>query len=135
MRLKTLQLIVGVALMCAAPLGLADAGQAMKGLTRTVVTKGDVAEVGYEAVVVRVTLAPGGTSGRHTHPGDEISYVVSGEGELLVDGQPSLSLKPDQAFIVPGGKIHELKNPTDKPMHLIGTYVVKKGEPLATPAH
>jgi quercetin dioxygenase-like cupin family protein len=107
----------------------------MKGLTRTVVTKGDVAEAGYEAVVVRVTLAPGGTSGRHTHPGDEISYVVSGEGVLQVDGQPSQSLKPDQAFIVPGGKIHELTNPTDKPLNLIGTYVVKKGEPLATPAH
>ncbi len=134
MRLNTLKLIAGLALLASLPMAQADTGSAAKGLSRTVVTKADVAEAGYEAVVARVTLAPGGTSGRHTHPGDEISYVVSGEGELLVDGQPSQALKADQAFVVPGGKIHELKNPSDKPMSLIGTYVVKKGQPLATPA-
>jgi quercetin dioxygenase-like cupin family protein len=132
MRNKTFLLVAALALTISVP-AMADTGHAMKGLTRAVVKRGDVAQAGYEAVVARVTVAPGGTSGRHTHPGDEISYVVSGEGELLIDGEASQAVPADQAFIVPAGKVHELKNNGDKPLILIGTYLVKKGEPLATP--
>ena len=57
-------------------------------IKRTVVYKGDVSVPGREAVIAQVEIAPGGRAGRHTHPGDEISYVIEGEGELLIDGQP-----------------------------------------------
>jgi quercetin dioxygenase-like cupin family protein len=125
------KIALGLAVVVMAPWAVADAPH---GLERTVVTTGDVAQSGYQAVVARVTLAPGGSSGRHTHPGDEISYVVSGQAELRVDGQPVQTVDADHAFIVSAGKIHELRNTTDKPVVLIGTYVVKKGQPLATPA-
>src|SRR5438445_9307238 len=46
------------------------------GLQRTVVHKADVSVPGREAVIARIELAPGVKAGRHTHPGDEISYVV-----------------------------------------------------------
>jgi len=59
------------------------------GLTRTLVGKADVSIPGREAVVARVEVAPGAKAGRHTHPGDEISYVLEGEARLLVDGQPA----------------------------------------------
>ena len=58
------------------------------GLTRTIVGRADVSVAGREAVVARVEVAPGGRSGRHTHPGDEISYVLEGQGQLILDGQP-----------------------------------------------
>ena len=58
------------------------------GIQRTVVYRADVSVPGREGVVVRVEIAPGAAAGRHTHPGDEISYVVEGEGEILVDGLP-----------------------------------------------
>jgi len=46
------------------------------GITRTVVTRKDVSVPGREAIVARVEIAPGSFAGRHTHPGDEISYIL-----------------------------------------------------------
>jgi quercetin dioxygenase-like cupin family protein len=69
----------------------------------------------------------------HTHPGDEVSYVVDGEIEIAVEGQAPLRLKAGQGFSVPAGKVHEARNPGNVPVHLIGVYVVEKGKPLATP--
>ena len=52
------------------------------GLQRTIVHRADVSVPGREAVITRVEIAPNGRAGRHTHPGDEITYVLEGEGEI-----------------------------------------------------
>jgi quercetin dioxygenase-like cupin family protein len=104
------------------------------GIQRTIVQKADVSVEGREAVVARVELAPGITAGRHTHPGDEISYVLEGEGELLVDGQPPRVVKAGDAFVIPAGVKHDARNTGKIPLKLVGVYVVEKGKPLATPA-
>jgi quercetin dioxygenase-like cupin family protein len=104
------------------------------GLTRTMVGKADVSVPGREAVVARVEVAPGSRAGRHTHPGDEISYVLDGEAELLIDGQPPRIVKAGEMFVIPAGVVHDAHNATDKPIKLVGVYVVEKGKPLATPA-
>jgi quercetin dioxygenase-like cupin family protein len=104
------------------------------GLKRTVVERGDVSVPGREAVIVNVEIAPGGSAGRHTHPGEEISYVMEGEGELLVDGQPVRKLKAGDGFIVPAGAKHDARNTGTRPMKVAAVYLVEKGKPLATPA-
>ena len=104
------------------------------GLTRTLVGRADVSVPGREAVVARVEVSPGTYAGRHTHPGDEISYVLEGEAELLIDGQPPRIVKAGESFVIPAGVIHDAHNATDKPIRLVGVYVVEKGKPLATPA-
>jgi quercetin dioxygenase-like cupin family protein len=103
-------------------------------LKRELVTRADVSVPGREAVVARVEVAPGGKAGRHTHPGDEISYIVEGETLLLIDGQPPRRVKAGESFVIPAGVVHDAHNDTDKPVKLIGVYVVEKGKPLATPA-
>lgn len=104
------------------------------GIKRTVVTKSDVAAPGHEAVVARVELEPGAVAGRHTHPGDEISYVLEGEGELLIDGEDPRRVKAGEAFVIPAGKVHDARNVGGTVMKLVGVYVVEKGKPLAMPA-
>ena len=104
------------------------------GLTRVMVGKGDVSVPGREAVVARVEVAPGAKAGRHTHPGDEISYVMEGEALLLIDGQPPRTVKAGESFIIPAGVIHDAHNTGSAPIKLVGVYVVEKGKPLATPA-
>ena len=103
-------------------------------IKRTVVKTGDVSVPGREAVVASVEIAPGGAAGRHTHPGDEISYVLSGEGEILMEGKPPLKVKPGEGFVIPGGTKHDARNTGSEPLRLVGVYVVEKGKPLATPA-
>ena len=104
------------------------------GLTRTLVGRADVSVPGREAVIARVEVSPGTYAGRHTHPGDEISYVLEGEAELLIDGEPPRIVKAGESFVIPAGVIHDAHNATDKPIKLVGVYVVEKGKPLATPA-
>jgi len=104
------------------------------GIKRTVVTRADVSVEGREAVVAKVELEAGAVAGRHSHPGDEISYILEGEGELLIDGEPPRKVKAGEAFVIPAGKVHDAKNTGPGVMRLVGTYVVEKGKPLATPA-
>jgi quercetin dioxygenase-like cupin family protein len=104
------------------------------GVTRTPVYKGEVSVPGREAIVARVAIAPGAEVGRHTHPGDEISYIIEGEVDLLIDGQPAQHFKAGDGFSIPGGKIHNARNTGKVPLKLAGIYVVEKGQPLATPA-
>ena len=121
-------------------IGLAGASAAFaqqppaSGIKRTPVHRADVSVPNREAIVARVEVEPGVMAGRHTHDGDEISYVLEGEGELLIDGEPPRKLKAGDAFVIPAGKIHDAKNTGSGPFKLIGVFVVEKGKPLATPA-
>jgi quercetin dioxygenase-like cupin family protein len=124
------RLVLGAVLTAAAGALFAQAS----GLTRTLVGKADVSVPGREAVVARVEVAPGARAGRHTHPGDEISYVLEGESELLIDGQPPRIVKAGESFVIPAGVVHDAHNAGTVPVKLVGVYVVEKGQPLASPA-
>ena len=115
--------VIGVALWAQNP-----------GIQRTVVTRGDTTVPGREAIIARVELAPGASAGRHTHPGEEISYVSEGEGEILMEGRAPLKVKAGDGFVVPGGTKHDARNTGAQPLKLVAVYVVEKGKPLATPA-
>jgi quercetin dioxygenase-like cupin family protein len=104
------------------------------GLKRTIVTKADVSVPGREAVIAAVEITPGGSTGRHTHPGEEITYLIEGEGELLIDGEPTRKLKAGDGFIVPPGKKHDARNTGTQTMKLSVVYLVDKDKPMATPA-
>ena len=101
---------------------------------RTPVLTADVATPGREAVVVRGEIEPGASAPRHTHPGDEISYVMEGEVELLIDGEAPRVVKAGDAFVIPAGKVHGARNASGALVRFVGVYVVEKGKPLATPA-
>lgn len=104
------------------------------GLTRTLVGRADVSVPGREAVVARVDVAAGASAGRHTHPGDEISYVLEGETDLIIDGQPARHYKAGESFVIPAGTVHDARNTGTTPVRLVGVFVVEKGKPLASPA-
>ena len=122
-------------LVCAAGLSATVIAHAQpSGLKRELVQKADVSIPNREAVVARVEVMPGALAGRHTHPGDEIGYVLEGEGEVLIDGEPPRKVKAGDAFVIPASKIHDARNSGSVPMKLVVVYVVEKGKPLATPA-
>lgn len=128
--LHTLRAAMALALAVAA----AGAAAQSSGIKRTVIERADVSVEQREAVVARVELEPGAVAGRHTHPGDEISYVLEGEGELLIDGEAPRKLKAGDAFVIPAGKVHDARNTGAATMRLVGVYVVDKGKPLGSPA-
>lgn len=104
------------------------------GITRTILQRKDISVPGREAVIARVEVAPGAFAGRHTHAGEEITYLIEGEAEILIDGQPPLKLKAGESFIIPAGAKHDAHNTGSQPLKMVGVYVVDKSQPLATPA-
>jgi quercetin dioxygenase-like cupin family protein len=124
------KLLLGLAVMAVAGAGIAFAQQT--GIKRTPLQKLDF-PAGYNTVTAIAEVPAGGAAGRHTHPGAETGYVLEGELELLIDGQPPMKIKAGESYQIPEGAVHDAKA-GDKPFKVLGVYVVKAGEPLAKPA-
>lgn len=120
-------LLLVAALFCSA----ASTAQ-VPSIQRSVLARGDVSIADREAVVARVDIASGAAAGAHTHPGDEIGYVLDGELEMTVEGQPLRMLKTGDAFVIQAGKVHNARNIGATVARVVSTYVVEKGKPLAT---
>jgi quercetin dioxygenase-like cupin family protein len=103
------------------------------GFTRKMLQDHDVAATDRHAVQVLVEFVPGGAVGKHTHPGEELGYVVEGTLELQVVGQPPRTVKAGEAFFVPAGVVHEGRNTGAGTAKVLATYIAEKGKPLATP--
>ena len=84
-------------------------------------------------MLVEVEIDPGVLVARHTHPGVESSYVVSGSSTLSVKGQPDRVLNAGDGFQIPAEVPHSVKNGNAK-TKVVATYIVEKDKPLASPA-
>ena len=84
--------------------------------------------------MARVEIDPGASAGRHTHPGEEISYVVEGSLVLEQEGKPNVTVHAGEAFMIPAGTVHNATNRGTGVAKIVATYIVEKGKPLATPA-
>ncbi|MBR0696384.1 cupin domain-containing protein [Bradyrhizobium lablabi] len=123
--------ILGLTLVAFAGAGIAFAQQS--GIKRTPLQKVDF-PAGYNTVTAIAEVPVGGAAGRHIHPGAETGYVLEGELELLIEGKPPQKLKAGESYQIPEGAVHDAKASGDKPLKVLGVYVVKAGEPLAKPA-
>ena len=104
------------------------------GIKRTDLQQHDLSVAGREVVQVRVDIAPGVVAPRHSHPGEEIIYVIEGALEYQVEGQPPVTLKAGEVLFVPAGAIHAARNVGRTNGAELATYVVEKGKPLVVPA-
>jgi quercetin dioxygenase-like cupin family protein len=102
------------------------------GFKRVELQRHDLSAKNTETVVARGEFEAGAAVPRHTHPGEEIGYVLEGELVIEIEGQPALKLKAGDTFFVPAGKIHTGKNPGKAGAKVISTYIVEKGKPLVT---
>jgi quercetin dioxygenase-like cupin family protein len=100
-------------------------------IKRTVLQQVDTSVPGREVVTARADFPAGTSTGLHTHPGDEISFVVEGSVEVVVEGA-SKTYRKGEAFTVIGGKVHDAKA-VDGPAVVVANYVIEKGKPATTP--
>ena len=70
-----------------------------------------------------VVLQPGRGHDRHNHPeSEEILYVLSGEGEQMLDDGEPFEVKPGDTIYVPTGVFHSTRNTGWEPMRLLALY-------------
>ncbi|HEY0234660.1 MAG TPA: cupin domain-containing protein [Afipia sp.] len=126
--------LAGIGAASAQAPAAAPAPAAASGIKRTPLQDVDY-PAGYHLVTVIAEIAAGTESaGRHTHPGVDASYVLDGEGTLIVEGKPDQPLKPGDSIQIPAGVPHDIKVNPGKPLKLLGIYIVEKGKPVASPA-
>jgi quercetin dioxygenase-like cupin family protein len=128
--MKRTQRIAAAAVILGASLAAHVARAQQSGITRTDLQQHDLSIPGREVVQVRVDFIPGVAFGRHTHPGEEIVYVLEGTLEYEVDGNPPVTLKAGDVLFVPANTIHSAKNVGSGNAAELATYLVEKGKPL-----
>ena len=136
MRKRMRALLVVSAVGCAATALTIVAGamqETQPSFTRTMLQDHPLSIKDRHAVMSRSEFQPGAASGRHTHPGEELGYVLEGTLELTIDGKAPQRLKAGDVIFMPPGAVHEAKNIGTGTLRVVSTYVLEVGKPLATP--
>ena len=128
--MRTIRLMAVALAVLFAGHGLAQAQQ--PGVKRTDLQQHDLSVPGREVVQVRVDIAPGVLAPNHSHPGEEIVYVIEGLLEYQLEGRPPVTLKAGEVLFIAAGTIHSAKNVGSVNAAELATYIVEKGKPLVT---
>ena len=130
--MKTTRIIAAAVLTIASGLAVHGALAQLAATKRIDLSRHDMSIPGREALQIIVEIAPGMTSPRHTHPGEEIIYVLEGLLEYQVEGKPPVTLKAGDVLFIPAETIHAARNVGTGRGAELATYIVEKGKPLLT---
>lgn len=102
----------------------------LPGIKRTDLQRKNIETPGYETIQARIDFETGATVGMHSHPGEEVIYVLEGKLEYQIDGEKPVVLKAGEVLFIPAGKYHSAKNIGKVKAAELATYIVKKDKPL-----
>jgi quercetin dioxygenase-like cupin family protein len=130
--MKRPSIVVFAFLVLVGVVGLPSAAQ-QPALSQTEVLRADLSIGGREVIQMLSVIPPGGaSSGKHTHPGDEIVYVLEGSIRVEVDGEPPVVKNVGEAALLPAGRPHFAVNAGTGAARAVATYIVEKGKPRTT---
>jgi quercetin dioxygenase-like cupin family protein len=101
-------------------------------LKRTVLQHKQSSISGREIVQVLTEIPVGVESGWHTHPGEEVGYILAGTVEMKIQGDATLTLHQGDPFLMPPGTPHNALDVGPGTGMMLSTYIVDIGEPLAS---
>ena len=87
---------------------------------------------GREIVQVLTEIPCGVESGWHIHPGEEVGYILAGTVQMMIQGQPTLTLHAGDPFLMPPRTPHNALDVGPGTGQMLSTYLVETGQPLAT---
>ena len=130
--MKTSRIMAIAVLIVGTGLGLYMAQAEQVGARRIDLQRHDLSAAGREVIQVIVELEPGTTAPKHSHPGEEIIYVLEGTWEYTLQGKAPLIVKAGEVLFIPAGTIHSARNVGNDRGRELATYIVEKGKPLIT---
>jgi len=103
---------------------------------RTVLLETDLAGMeGKEGFVILAEIAPGGATGKHSHPGHEFVYLLENSAILEEEERSAVALKQDETVYQATGRVHNAKNTsTSAPLKVLDFLIAEKGQPFIIPA-
>ena len=90
----------------------------------------DLKNTDREVFQSEVSLEPGASFPRHSHPGEEFIYVLKGTWVYQLDGQPPVTVKAGEVLFIPYGAVHSARNVGDETGIELATHVIEKGKAL-----
>lgn len=101
-------------------------------LTRTELQRSASSVPGREIVQVLTEIPCGTGSGWHTHPGEEVGYIVAGTVRMSVRGREPRLLHAGDGFLIPPRTPHDALDVGPDTGRMLSTYFVEAGQPLTT---
>lgn len=129
--MKTKRVITVAALIVASALAQQATQAQFAELKRSNLMQHDLSLPGREAIQVRVDFPPGAVAAKHSHPGEELVYVIEGALEYELEGKPPIVVKTGEVLFIPYGTPHAVKNVGSGDAAELATYIVEKGKALA----
>jgi quercetin dioxygenase-like cupin family protein len=129
--MKTIPVVAAAMFLVAGGVALHVVQAQQAGARRTELQRHELSMPGREVIQVRVDLEPGSVFPSHTHPGEEVIYVIEGTWEYEIAGK-SVRAKAGDVLFVPAGTVHSAKNAGTGNAAELATYIVEKGKPLLT---
>ncbi|MBU9767300.1 cupin domain-containing protein [Mycobacterium sp. TNTM28] len=102
------------------------------GVSRTELQRSAAPTPGFEIIQTRFEIPVGKESGRHSHPGPELGYIVQGDVDMLFDDRPTQHLHSGDPFLIPANVVHNARNVGSVRTLMLSTYVVPVDQPLVT---
>lgn len=99
-------------------------------IKRTDLQRHDLSAAGREVIQVRVDIPAGTSFPKHSHPGEEVVYMIEGVLEYTLEGKPPVTLKAGEVLFIPAGVAHSVKNVGTGNGAELATYIIEKGKPL-----
>jgi quercetin dioxygenase-like cupin family protein len=101
-------------------------------LERTEVQRASSSVPGREIVQVLTEIPVGVESGWHTHPGEEVGYILVGTVQMSIRDADTLILHAGDGFLIPPRTPHNARDLGPGTGRMLSTYLVEIGQPLAT---
>jgi quercetin dioxygenase-like cupin family protein len=101
-------------------------------LERTEIQRGPSSIPGREIVQVLTLIPVGVESGWHTHPGEEVGYILAGTVQMMIKDRPTLVLNAGEGFLIPPGTPHNALDLGPETGKMLSTYIVEVDKPIAT---
>ncbi|MHA7263697.1 cupin domain-containing protein [Arthrobacter sp. TMN-37] len=111
---------------------MAEAQEAKPALTRVSLQDASSPVQGWRIRQTLVEIPEGTSSGRHSHPGPEVGYIIRGDVSMEFDDRPPLELHAGSPFLIPPGAIHNAVNVGSVTTRMLSTYFVEADQPLVT---
>ena len=102
------------------------------GLRRTEIQRHSLSIPGRELVQVRTEIPVGVASGWHTHPGEEVGYIVEGTVRMEVADSEALLLHAGSGFLIPPGTPHNAHDLGPGTGVMLSSYLVDPDAPLSS---
>lgn len=119
--------------MSSTPAPAAGTSDALAGsLRRTEIQRGSSSIPGRDIVQVRTEIPAGVASGWHTHPGEEVGYILAGTVQMEIRDRPTLTLHTGDGFLIPPRTPHNALDLGPETGQMLSTYLVETGEPIAS---